>query len=166
MTTAGKGTTPLDGIRVLDCATFIAAPYCATMLAEFGAEVIKVELPGSGDPIRRFGTPTECGDSLVWLSEGRNKKSLTLDLRTPEGAAIFKELAARSDVVCENFQPGTLEGWGIGWDDLREVNPRLVMMRVSAYGQTGPTATAPVSGASPTPSAASPSSPAFPTAPR
>ena len=135
---AANGTTPLDGIRVLDCATFIAGPYCATMLAEFGAEVIKVELPGSGDPIRRFGTPTECGDSLVWLSEGRNKKSLTLDLRTPEGAAIFRELAAQSDVVCENFQPGTLEGWGIGWDVLKRVNPRLVMMRVSAYGQTGP----------------------------
>jgi len=135
---AANGTTPLDGIRVLDCATFIAAPYCATMLAEFGAEVIKVELPRTGDPIRRFGTPTECGDSLVWLSEGRNKKSLTLDLRTPEGAAIFRELAAQSDVVCENFQPGTLEGWGIGWDVLKRVNPRLVMMRVSAYGQTGP----------------------------
>ena len=135
---AANGTTPLDGIRVLDCATFIAAPYCATMLAEFGAEVIKVELPRNGDPIRRFGTPTECGDSLVWLSEGRNKKSLTLDLRTPEGAAIFRELAAQSDVVCENFQPGTLEGWGIGWDVLKRVNPRLVMMRVSAYGQTGP----------------------------
>ena len=135
---AANGTTPLDGIRVLDCATFIAAPYCATMLAEFGAEVIKVELPRTGDPIRRFGTPTGCGDSLVWLSEGRNKKSLTLDLRTPEGAAIFRELAAQSDVVCENFQPGTLEGWGIGWDVLKRVNPRLVMMRVSAYGQTGP----------------------------
>ncbi|MCE2482655.1 MAG: CoA transferase [Alphaproteobacteria bacterium] len=135
---AANGTTPLDGIRVLDCATFIAGPYCATMLAEFGAEVIKVELPRSGDPIRRFGTPTECGDSLVWLSEGRNKKSLTLDLRTPEGAAIFRELAAQSDVVCENFQPGTLEGWGIGWDVLKRVNPRLVMMRISAYGQTGP----------------------------
>ena len=135
---AANGTTPLDGIRVLDCATFIAGPYCATMLAEFGAEVIKVELPGSGDPIRRFGTPTGCGDSLVWLSEGRNKKSLTLDLRTPEGAAIFRELAAQADVVCENFQPGTLEGWGIGWEVLRRVNPRLVMMRVSAYGQTGP----------------------------
>lgn len=135
---AANGTTPLDGIRVLDCATFIAGPYCATMLAEFGAEVIKIEMPRTGDPIRRFGTPTECGDSLVWLSEGRNKKSLTLDLRTPEGAAIFKELAAQSDVVCENFQPGTLEGWGIGWDVLKRVNPRLVMMRVSAYGQTGP----------------------------
>ena len=135
---AADRTTPLDGIRVLDCATFIAAPYCATMLAEFGAEVIKVELPGVGDPIRRFGTPTDCGDSLVWLSEGRNKKSLTLDLRKPEGAAIFKDLAAQSDVVCENFQPGTLENWGVGWSVLQELNPRLIMMRVSAYGQTGP----------------------------
>ncbi len=138
MTKAANGPPPLDGILVLDCATFIAAPYCATMLAEFGAEVIKVELPGIGDPIRRFGTPTDCGDSLVWLSEGRNKKSLTLDLRKPDGAAIFKDLAARSDVVCENFQPGTLERWGVGWDVLHELNPRLIMMRVSAYGQTGP----------------------------
>ncbi len=132
------GPTPLEGIRVLDCATFIAAPYCATMLAEFGAEVIKVELPGVGDPIRKFGTPTECGDSLVWLSEGRNKKSLTLDLRKPEGAQIFKDLAARSDIICENFQPGTLERWGVGWDVLHALNARLIMMRVSAYGQTGP----------------------------
>ena len=133
-----KGAPPLEGIRVLDCATFIAAPYCATMLAEFGAEVIKVELPGVGDPIRRFGTPTECGDSLVWFSEGRNKSSLTLDLRKPDGAQIFKDLAAKSDVICENFQPGTLERWGVGWEVLYELNPRLVMMRVSAYGQFGP----------------------------
>ncbi|MBM3505976.1 MAG: CoA transferase [Alphaproteobacteria bacterium] len=130
--------TPLAGIRVLDAATFVAAPYCATMLAEFGAEVIKVELPGSGDPVRKFGTPTECGDSLVWLSEGRNKKSLTLDLRKPEGAEIFRRLASVSDIVCENFQPGTLERWGVGYDTLAALNPRLIMVRVSAYGQTGP----------------------------
>lgn len=130
--------TPLGGIRVLDAATFVAAPYCATMLAEFGAEVIKVELPGAGDPVRKFGTPTECGDSLVWLSEGRNKKSLTLDLRKPEGAEIFRKLASVSDIVCENFQPGTLERWGVGYDTLAALNPRLIMVRVSAYGQTGP----------------------------
>jgi crotonobetainyl-CoA:carnitine CoA-transferase CaiB-like acyl-CoA transferase len=129
---------PLAGVRVLDLATFIAAPYCATLMAEFGAEVIKIELPRVGDPLRRFGTPTGCGDSLVWLSESRNKKPVTLDLRTPEGAALLKRLVREADVVCENFQPGTLEGWGLGWDALSAENPRLVMLRVSAYGQTGP----------------------------
>lgn len=129
---------PLAGKRVLDCATFIAGPTCATLLGEFGAEVIKVELPGVGCPLRRFGTMTETGMSLPWLSEARNKKSLTLDLRTPEGAAILKQLAGQSHVLAENFQPGTLEGWGLGWDELRGVNPALVMVRISAYGQTGP----------------------------
>lgn len=128
---------PLEGIRVIDIATYIAAPHCATLMAEFGAEVIKVELPG-GEPMRKFGTPTDCGETLVWLSESRNKKCVTLDLRKPEGVAIFKRLVADADVVTENFQPGTLERWGIGWDVLQEINPRLVMLRVSAYGQTGP----------------------------
>jgi crotonobetainyl-CoA:carnitine CoA-transferase CaiB-like acyl-CoA transferase len=101
---------PLAGIRVLDAATFVAAPYCATILGEFGAEVIKVEQPKTGDPFRRFGTPTEREDStLAWLSEARNKKSITLDLRVPEGAALFTRLAGLSDVVCENFRPETLE---------------------------------------------------------
>jgi crotonobetainyl-CoA:carnitine CoA-transferase CaiB-like acyl-CoA transferase len=138
MTFASDDPRPLAGIRVLDLATFIAAPYCATLMAEFGAEVIKVELPKVGDPLRRFGTPTDCGDSLVWLSESRNKKPVTLDLRTPEGAALLKRLVREADVVCENFQPGTLEGWGLGWDVLSAENPALVMLRVSAYGQTGP----------------------------
>jgi crotonobetainyl-CoA:carnitine CoA-transferase CaiB-like acyl-CoA transferase len=130
---------PLAGVRVLDIATFIAAPYCASVMAEFGAEVIKIEQPGEGDPFRRFGTPTKRADStLAWLSEARNKKSITLNLRDPQGAALFKKLVAQSDVVCENFRPGTLEKWGVGWDDLREVNPRLIMLRVSGYGQTGP----------------------------
>jgi crotonobetainyl-CoA:carnitine CoA-transferase CaiB-like acyl-CoA transferase len=129
---------PLAGVRVLDLATFIAAPYCATLMAEFGAEVIKVELPTIGDPLRRFGTPTDCGDSLVWLSESRNKKPVTLDLRTPDGAALLKRLVREADVLCENFQPGTLEGWGLGWETLSAENPALVMLRVSAYGQTGP----------------------------
>lgn len=129
---------PLSGIRVLDAATFIAAPFCGTILAEFGAEVIKVEQPVTGDPLRRFGTLTDCGDTYVWLSEGRNKDCLSLDLRQPEGAAIFRDLAAESHVVLENFRPGTMEKWGLGYDDLRKVNPALVMLRVSAYGQTGP----------------------------
>ena len=104
----------------------------------FGAEVIKIEQPRAGDPLRRFGTPTEWGDSLVWLSEARNKKSVTLDLRLAEGADIFRRLVRQSDVVLENFRPGTLEKWGLGYEALRDINPGLVMLRVSAYGQTGP----------------------------
>ncbi len=129
---------PLTGLRVLDIATFLAAPFCGTILADFGAEVIKIEQPKTGDPLRQFGTPTECGDTLAWLSEARNKSCMTLDLRLAEGAALFRRLIAVSDVLIENFRPGTLEKWGLGWDALREINPRLVMLRVSAYGQTGP----------------------------
>jgi crotonobetainyl-CoA:carnitine CoA-transferase CaiB-like acyl-CoA transferase len=139
---SGQATTepakPLASKRVLDCATFIAGPSCATLLGEFGAEVMKIELPGVGCPLRQFGTMTETSMSLPWLSEARNKKSVTLDLRKPEGAAILKDLTRSSHVVVENFQPGTLESWGLGWDDLSAVNPALVMVRVSAYGQTGP----------------------------
>ena len=130
---------PLSGVRVLDVATFIAAPYCTAILGEFGAEVIKVEQPGSGDPFRRFGTPTGRADStLAWLSEGRNKRSVTLNLRHREGADLFRRLVAKSDVVCENFRPGTLEKWGVGWETLSALNPGLIMLRISGYGQTGP----------------------------
>ncbi len=130
---------PLSGVRVLDVATFIAAPYCTAILGEFGAEVIKVEQPGSGDPFRRFGTPTGRADStLAWLSEGRNKRSVTLNLRHPEGADLFRRLVAKSGVVCENFRPGTLEKWGVGWETLSARNPGLIMLRISGYGQTGP----------------------------
>jgi succinyl-CoA:(S)-malate CoA-transferase subunit B len=129
---------PLDDIRVLDVSSFLAGPFCSTQLAEFGAEVLKVELPGIGDALRRFGTITENGDSLPWLSECRNKKSVTLDMRTPDGAKILKRLVEKCDVMVENFQPGTLEKWGLGWDTLQEVNPRLIMVRISGYGQTGP----------------------------
>jgi succinyl-CoA:(S)-malate CoA-transferase subunit B len=129
---------PLAGIRVLDIATVIAAPYCATLLGEFGADVLKLEHPDGGDALRRFGTPSKRGDTLTWLSEGRNKRSMTLDLRTAEGAEVFKSLIAQADVLCENFRTGTLERWNLGWEVLREVNPRLVMLRVTGYGQTGP----------------------------
>ncbi|MGS0896346.1 CaiB/BaiF CoA transferase family protein [Burkholderia stagnalis] len=128
----------LAGLKVLDIATFVAAPFCGTILADFGAEVVKVEQPGTGDSLRQFGTVTECGDSLVWLSESRNKKTVTLDLRKPAGADVFRKLVAQSDVVLENFRPGTLERWGLGFDALSEINPRLIMLRISAYGQTGP----------------------------
>jgi crotonobetainyl-CoA:carnitine CoA-transferase CaiB-like acyl-CoA transferase len=128
----------LEGCRVLDVASFLAGPFAATQLAEFGAEVIKIELPGVGDATRRFGTMTDCGDTLPWLSESRNKKCVTLDLRKPDGVALIKRLVEMSDVLIENFQPGTMERWGLGWDVLHAVNPRLIMVRISGYGQTGP----------------------------
>src|SRR3954452_18258427 len=129
---------PLDDIRILDVSSYLAGPFCSTQLAEFGAEVWKIELPKTGDALRRFGTITENGDSLPWLSECRNKKSITLDMRTPEGARLMKRLVQEVDVLVENFQPGTLEKWGLGWETLKEINPRLVMVRISGYGQTGP----------------------------
>ncbi len=134
----------LSGIRVLDAASFIAGPSCAALLAEFGAEVIKVEHPAGGDPLRRLGTPAgEAGDSLLWLNEGRNKRSVTLDLKHPEGAALFLRLAERADVLCENFRPGTLERWGIGPDVLQARNPGLILLRISGFGQEGPYAARP-----------------------
>ena len=132
-------TLPLEGIRILDVATFVAAPFASTILSEFGAEVIKVENPKGGDPWRHYGTKTaRDGDTLAWMTESRNKTSVTLDLRTPEGVDILKRLVAVSDVMCENFRPGTLERWGLGWNVLNEINPKLVLLRVSGYGQTGP----------------------------
>ena len=133
-----KGAKALSGLRVLDCATYIAGPYCATILAEFGADVIKIEMPGVGDLARKLGTQTPAGDTLVWLSEARNKKSLTLNLKNEAGARTLKQLVKHADVLVENFQPGTLESWGLGWKTLKRINPRLVMVRISAYGQTGP----------------------------
>jgi len=129
---------PLQGYRVLDLATMIAAPYCASILGEFGAEVIKIEMPGKGDPWRYFGTMSESGSTLNWLNEARNKKSITLDLRKPEGADLLRKLVAKSDVLIENFRPGTMEKWGLGFDALKAIKPDLIMVRVSAYGQTGP----------------------------
>jgi len=109
------------------------------MLGEFGAEVIKVEHPIGGDPMRRYGTPSPREDaSLKWLSEARNRKSVTIDLRQPEGVALFLRLLEKSDVLIENFRPGTMEEWGLGWNEIHAANPRLVMLRVSGYGQTGP----------------------------
>jgi succinyl-CoA:(S)-malate CoA-transferase subunit B len=138
MANAAAGVRPLDHLKVIDVSSFLAGPFCSTQLAEFGADVIKLELPGVGDALRRFGTITPSGDSLPWLSECRNKKSATLDLRKPEGAELLKALVKDADVLVENFQPGTLEKWNLGWDVLKEVNPRLIMVRISGYGQTGP----------------------------
>ncbi len=130
---------PLAGIRVIDVGTFLAGPYAASIMGEFGAEVLKVEHPIAGDPMRRFGTPTARHDAtLAWLSEARNRKSVTIDLRNPKGVELFIRLVSKSDVLVENFRPGTIEGWGLGWKVLSEANPGLVMLRVSGYGQTGP----------------------------
>jgi crotonobetainyl-CoA:carnitine CoA-transferase CaiB-like acyl-CoA transferase len=129
---------PLKGIRVIDVSSFLAGPFCSTQLAEFGAEVIKIELPVVGDALRKFGTITKAGDSLPWLQECRNKKSVTLDLRKPEGAEILRRLVSNADVLVENFQPGTLEKWGLGWEVLETRNRKLVMVRISGFGQTGP----------------------------
>lgn len=128
---------PLADLRVLDIGTFIAAPVAGTFLAEFGAQVIKVEMPGTGDIARQAGE-TVNGTSLWWTVEGRNKQSITLDLRKPQGQALLKELVKVSDILLENFRPGTLERWGLGWEDLRAVNPSLIMVRVSGFGQSGP----------------------------
>ena len=129
---------PLEGLAALDLATFVAAPFCCTLLGEFGAEVIKVEQPGAGDDLRRLGRASADGPSYLWLVESRNKKSITCNLRTPEGQALIRRLAVTTDVVAENFRPGTLERWHLGWEDLRAVNRGLVMVRISAFGQTGP----------------------------
>lgn len=133
-----RSELPLAGLRVIDVATVIAAPYCASILGEFGADVLKVEHPIGGDACRRFGTPTSRGDTLTWMSEARNKRSVTIDLHRSDGVEVFKQLAAKSDIICENFRPGTLEKWGIGWEVLHALNPGLIMLRVSGYGQTGP----------------------------
>ncbi len=130
--------TALNGIRVLDLGTFIAGPHCATILGEFGAEVIKVEPPNTGDSLRRLGTRTECGDTLVWLSEARNKKCITLNLSTERGRELLRQLAAKCDIIVENFRPGTLEKWGLGYDELKKLNRGAILVRISAYGQDGP----------------------------
>jgi len=128
----------LEGLTVLDLATFVAAPFCCTLLGEFGAGVIKVEQPGRGDDLRRLGTPAADGLSYWWLVESRNKKSITCNLRAPEGQALIRRLAGDSDILAENFRPGTMERWSLGWENLHAVNRGLVMVRISAFGQTGP----------------------------
>jgi len=128
---------PLAGVKVLELGSLIAGPYASALLAQFGAEVIKVEPPGEGDPLRKWRKLHE-GTSLWWYVQSRNKKSVTLDLKTDEGRDIVRRLAAEVDIVIENFRPGTLEQWGLGWEQLSALNPALVMVRISGYGQTGP----------------------------
>lgn len=136
---ADQRPLPMAGVRILDLGTFLAGPHAASIFGEFGAEVLKIEHPGAGDPMRGFGSPTDQpGLTLAFLTEARNRKSVTLDLRQAEGRDLFLRLIEKSQVLIENFRPGTLEDWGLGWEKLREVNPGLVFLRVSGYGQTGP----------------------------
>ncbi len=136
---AAPAPQALDGVRVVDVGNFLAGPFAASVLGEFGADVIKVEHPIGGDPMRRFGTATERPDAtLKWLSESRNKRSVTIDLLQPDGVRLFLKLLAKSDVLIENFRPGTMESWGLTWDAIHAANPQLVMLRVTGYGQTGP----------------------------
>jgi len=127
----------LQGIRVLELGSLIAGPFCAKTLADFGAEVIKVEPPGDGDPLRRWRRMRN-GVSLWWHVQSRNKKSITLDLRKAEGQAVVRRLARSSNIMIENFRPGALERWNLGWEVLKAENPALILVRISGYGQTGP----------------------------
>jgi formyl-CoA transferase len=127
----------LKGVRVIEMGQLIAGPFCAKMLGEFGAEVIKIEPPGAGDPLRNWRM-IKNGTSVWWQVQSRNKRSIALDLRSAEGQEIARRLIAEADVLVENFRPGTLEKWGMGWEDLSALNPGLVMLRISGYGQTGP----------------------------
>ena len=129
--------TALAGLKVVEMGQLIAGPFCGKTLGEFGAEVVKIEAPGSGDPLRNWRLLQD-GTSVWWQVQSRNKRSVAIDLRAAEGQEIARRLIAEADVLIENFRPGTLEGWGLGWDDLRRINPGLVMLRISGYGQTGP----------------------------
>ncbi|UOA33293.1 Succinyl-CoA--L-malate CoA-transferase beta subunit [Sulfitobacter sp. DSM 110093] len=131
-------TTPLNGIRVLELGQLIAGPFCGQMLADFGADVLKIEPPETGDAMRQWGRTDNDGQPLWWSVIGRNKKSMTLNLRLKEGQEILKALVAEADILTENFRPGTMERWGLGYDVLSKINPRLIMVRVSGFGQTGP----------------------------
>ncbi len=129
---------PLSDLRVIEMGTLLAGPFCGQLLGDLGAEIIKVEAPGQGDPMRVWGRQKQGDPALWWPVVGRNKKAITLDLRQAEGQQVLKDLVAKSDFLVENFRPGTLEKWGLGWEQLAAVNPRLIMVRVSGYGQTGP----------------------------
>jgi formyl-CoA transferase len=129
---------PLTDLRVVEMGQLLAGPFCGQLLADFGAEVIKIEQPGEGDPMRQWGREKPHGLSLWWPVVARNKKSVTLNLRTPEGQQAVRDLVAQSDILIENFRPGTMERWNLGYEQLSAINPRLVMVRVTGFGQTGP----------------------------
>ena len=129
----------LAGIRVLDVSTVIAAPFAAGLMADFGADVIKVEMPNSGDPFRALG-PYHKGEAMRWAAMGRNKRCITLDLRKEKGKELFLSLVEKSDVVIENFRTGTLDKWGLDYETMKKRNPRIIVTRITGYGQTGPNA--------------------------
>ena len=139
MTHESAPAGPLDGVRVLELGSFIAGPFAGQLLGDYGADVIKVESPGDGDPMRRWGVTLD-GDSLWWPAIARNKRSIVLDLREEQGRQLVRQLAARCDVVLENFRPGTLDRWGLDYATLSADNPRLVLTHISGFGQTGPLA--------------------------
>jgi len=139
----GEAAGPLTDLRVVELGQLLAGPYCGQLLGDYGAEVIKVEDPAKGDPMRQWGREKPHGQSLWWPIVSRNKKCITADLRTPEGQQIVRDLVADADVLLENFRPGTLERWGLDYESLSAANPRLIVVRVSGYGQTGPYAPRP-----------------------
>ncbi|MBW9336293.1 CoA transferase [Herbaspirillum sp. RU 5E] len=137
MSTATSKPGPLAGIKVLELGTLIAGPFCSRMLAEFGAEVIKIEAPGNGDPLRQWRVLKD-GTSLWWSVQARNKKSITLNMKDERAQEIARQLALDADVIIENYRPGVLEKWKLGYEDLKQLNPATIMVRLSGYGQTGP----------------------------
>ena len=136
-TTFPASQGPLAGLKVLELGQLIAGPFAAKTLADFGADIIKIEPPGTGDPLRKWRLLKD-GTSVWWQVQSRNKRSVALDLRQPDAQGIVRKLAAESDVLIENFRPGAMEGWGLGPDELLKLNPRLIVLRISGYGQTGP----------------------------
>jgi crotonobetainyl-CoA:carnitine CoA-transferase CaiB-like acyl-CoA transferase len=137
-TAEAEATGPLKGLRVIELGVLLAGPFCGQLLGDLGAEVIKIEPPGQGDPMRDWGTIKPKGQGLWFPIVARNKKCITANMRTPEGQQILKDLVAEADFVLENFRPGTMEKWGLGYDVLSTINPGIIMIRVSGYGQTGP----------------------------
>ena len=137
-TESAPRTGPLANIRVIEMGTMIAGPFCGQLLADHGAEVIKLEQPGVGDPMREWGKEKPHGKALFWPVLGRNKLSATLNAREADGQALIKKLVESADILLENFRPGTMERWGLSYEDLSAINPKLIMIRVSGFGQTGP----------------------------
>ncbi|WP_396935371.1 CaiB/BaiF CoA transferase family protein, partial [Mycolicibacterium sp.] len=133
-------TGALDGIRVLELGTLISGPFAGRLLGDMGADVIKIELPSNPDPLRTWGQAELDGHHFFWTVHARNKKAITLDLRAERGRELFLELVERSDIIVENFRPGTLEKWNLGYDVLHDRNKGIILVRVSGYGQTGPEA--------------------------
>ncbi|MDN3905774.1 CoA transferase [Arthrobacter sp. YD2] len=138
MTASGQSAGPLAGVRVVEMGQLLAGPFCGQLLGDLGADVVKIEDPAKGDPLRQWGRQLPQGQSLWWSVVGRNKRSVTLNLRDPEGQELARQLIAGADVLVENFRPGTMERWGLGFAELQELNPGLVMVRVSGFGQDGP----------------------------